>query len=430
MTVFPFAGLRHLVWPRRSRAPFHPATRKLLTARFLRSISQGALLVGFALYLDRLGWSAEHIGMLLGLGGLGVGLLSLLVGVTTDRWGRRSFLLGYQATVVAVSLMLVFTENPVAILLATLIGGFGRGQAGSAGPFAPAEGAWLAEAVQPADRGAVFSLNAGLGFFGMALGAALAGVIPLLQHWWPGALAYRALFALSALGALAVLLLLLTTPGGRGSNAAERARNAAAGQLDRRAQNRALYLLMFTNAFNGVAIGLTSPLIAYWFDLKFGVGPGGLGPVFAITFILTGLAAFATGALTRAFGIVRSVVVGRGLGLGLLLLLPVLPSYGLAAAVYALRSAVSRGTVGARQALAVSLVDDSRRGLATSVNAVSMIVPATIGPVLAGFMLQGGHLEMPFFLAAALQLVYMVLYVRNFRGYEPKQTESKVRGKV
>ena len=401
----------------------------MLAARFLRSISQGALLVGFALYLDRLGWSAEHIGALLGLGGLGAGLLSLLVGVTTDRWGRRSFLLGYQATVVMVSLILVFTANPVAILAATLIGGFGRGQAGSAGPFAPAEGAWLAEAVQPADRGAVFSLNAGLGFFGMALGAAVAAVIPFLQHWWPGALAYRALFALSALGAFAVLLLLLVTPGGRGSNAAEDSPDAAAGHPERRAQNRALYLLMFTNAFNGVAIGLTSPLIAYWFDLKFGVGPGGLGPFFAITFILTGLAAVATGALTRAFGIVRSVAVGRGLGLGLLLLLPVLPSYGLAAAVYALRSALSRGTVGARQALAVSLVDDSRRGLATSLNAVSMILPAAVGPVLAGFMLQGGHLEMPFFLAAALQLVYMVLYVRIFRRYEPQRSESDQPGR-
>jgi MFS family permease len=175
---------------------------------------------------------------------------------------------------------------------------------------------------------------------------------------------------------------------------------------------------MVTNAFNGVAIGLTGPLIAYWFYLKFAMGPGKLGPVLAVTFVLTGLAALATGALTRSFGIVRSVVVGRALGLGLLVLLPLTPTYHLAAAAYALRSALSRGTVGARQALAVNLVGDARRGLATSLNTVSMILPATVGPVIAGMLLERGHLALPFFFAAVLQLIYLVLYTALFRRRE------------
>jgi len=36
---------------------------------------------------------------------------------------------------------------------------------------------------------------------------------------------------------------------------------------------------------------------------------------------------------------------------------------------------------------------------------------------------------MPFFLAAALQLVYMVLYVRIFSRYEPQRTESDQPGR-
>lgn len=403
----------------RSLTNLEPATRGLLLARFLRSLGQGALFVGFALYLDRLGWSAARIGLLLGAGGLGAGLLSLVVGIVSDRWGRRRFLLFYQATLAAMSLLLVFTANPTAILVATLVGGFGRGQAGSAGPFAPAEGAWLAEAVRADNRGAVFSANAALGFFGMATGALIAGTVPFAQRWLPGATAYRVLFALSALGALAVLLVLAATPGGGGPGETRAPVQTLSRAEGRRAENRALALLVFTNAFNGIAIGLTAPLIAYWFDLKFGVGPGALGPVFAGTFLLTGLSALATGALTRAFGIVNSVVVGRSIGLGFLLALPLLPSYWLAAAAYALRSAVSRGTIGARQALAVSLVSDRRRGLATSLNAVSIILPATAGPVITGYFLQRGHLDLPFFLAAILQVVYLVLYAKLFRPYEP-----------
>lgn len=395
------------------------ATRKLLVARFLRSIGQGGLFVGFALYLDRLGWRSDRIGLLLGLGALGAAVLSLAVGVVSDRWGRRRFLLIYQTTLIAVSVLMVFTASPAAIVVATMVGGFGRGQAGAAGPFAPAEGAWLAEAISPKDRGAVFSLNAALGFFGMAIGGLAAGAIPFIQRWLPGPSAYRVLFALSSAGAVAVLLVLATTAGGAGAVESSDYLAHAGQPASRQTENRALILLVFTNAFNGIAMGLTGPLIAYWFDLKFGVGPGALGLVFAGTFLLTGLCALATGALTRAFGIVNSVIVGRGVGLGLLLALPLLPTYGLAAVAYGLRSAVSRGTVGARQALAVGLVGDRRRGLATSLNAVSMILPATAGPVVTGYLLQHGHLALPFFLAAGLQVGYLILYGRFFRQYEP-----------
>lgn len=407
-----------------ARARLHPATRNLLAARFVRSLAQGGLLVGFALYLDRLGWTGGEIGSLLGAGMLGGGLLGLLVGVTTDRFGRKQFLLVYQAAVAIVSLVLVFTESPVWILAGTLIAGFGRGQAGAAGPFAPAEGAWLAEAVRPESRGVVYSLNAALGFFGMATGALAAGAIPFVQRWLPGAAAYRVLFALSVASALVVLVLLSVTPGGGGhapkkpDAEIEREAREAAREV-RRGENRAMVLLAITNAFNGLGIGLVGPLIAYWFDIRFGVGPGAIGPVFFVTFLLTAVASLVTGALTRRFGLVRSVVAGRGIGVGLLVTLPLAPTYVLAAAIYAVRSAASRGTIGARMAMAVSLVGDARRGLATSLNTVSFILPATIGPVIGGYLLEAGHLELPFFIGAALQLVYLVLYAWIFRRYEP-----------
>ena len=395
-------------------ASLHPATRNLLAARFIRSVGQGALIVGFALYLDRLGWSGGRIGLILGTGSLGGGLLGLLVGVTADRWGRRRFLLAFEAMLAGLSLLLVFTAKPAILFGATLLGGFGRGQAGAAGPFAPAEGAWLSETVRPQDRGVVYSVNAGLGFFGMALGALLAGAIPFLWRWFPGAVAYRALFVLSALGAVAVFALMAATPGG-----GPVAQTAPAPAAIRRRENRALGLLVLTNAFNGISMGLTMPLIAYWFALKFGVGPGELGPFFMVTYVLTGLASLATGILTRTLGLVGTVIVGRGLGVGLLAILPLLPTFGLASVAYVVRSAAGRGTIGARQALAIGLVGDDRRGLAVSLNLASMILPSTVGPVIAGYLLQGGHLALPFFLGAGLQLIYLALYAALFRRYEP-----------
>jgi predicted MFS family arabinose efflux permease len=111
------------------------------------------------------------------------------------------------------------------------------------------------------------------------------------------------------------------------------------------------------------------------------------------------------------------VIRSRSVGLALLVLLPLMPLYELAALMYVLRSVFNRGTVGARQALTIGLVRDQRRGLATSLNAVSMQLPQSVGPSVAGLFLHAGRFALPFYVAALLQGAYLVAYARVFRGY-------------
>ena len=125
--------------------------------------------------------------------------------------------------------------------------------------------------------------------------------------------------------------------------------------------------------------------------------------------------------MSHRLGLVRSVVWGRGLGLVLLLFLPLMPLYWLASLVYILRSALNRGTVGARQALVVGAVGDERRSFAVSLNALSMQLPQSFGPAVAGALIGAGWLATPFYLAAALQGVYVWLYSRVFTPFERPQ---------
>ncbi|MGE5300145.1 MAG: hypothetical protein ACM3MB_04180 [Acidobacteriota bacterium] len=73
----------------------HPTTVRLLLSRTLRSIGQGSLVVDFSLYLHALHWSGFAIGLVLTGSGLFGGALSLLVGASSDRLGRKPFLLVY-----------------------------------------------------------------------------------------------------------------------------------------------------------------------------------------------------------------------------------------------------------------------------------------------------------------------------------------------
>ena len=407
----------------------------MLLARAFRSVGQGALVVDLALYLHALGWTGFAIGLVLSGAGLFGALLSLGVGIASDRLRRRPFLLIYEGIVLVCSIAAFLTSQLIILSCAIVAAGFGRGANGAAGPFSPVEQAWLAEEVLPERRGRVYSLNTALGFFGMGFGALFAilpsvlsgpfGQVNSNNLMYPSS--YRPLFIIVGLATIVNLVLLWNA---KEQYAASR-HSATRSTKDTdpsafKRENRMLTGLVLLNSFNGMAIGFTGPLISYWFALRFGVGPEAIGPVMSATFIITGAASLITGKMTERIGIVRSVVWARLIGLVMLIALPLMPFYWLASLVYLLRSAFNRGSVGARQALTVGLVRDERRGLATSLNAVSMQLPQSVGPSIAGYLFSAGDLVLPFYIGALLQGIYVFAYGRFFRDYNLPHTVANV----
>ena len=391
------------------------ATRFLLGARAVRSVAQGALVADLSLYLHALGWGGLAIGLVLTGAGLCAAVLSLVIGTLSDRSRRKPFLIWNEVLTVCCGLAPLLSTSPAVLAASIVLGGFGRGLNGAAGPFAPAEQAWLAEAVPAVDRGWVYSLNNALGFFGMALGALTAVLPGLWADTLPPQRAYALLFLLVIGGALLNLgLLLVAKESGRGGVPIAKAH----APRQHRWENHLLWRLGRLNALNGLSMGLTGPLIAYWFALKFHAGPDSIAPVMSATFALTGVMALYTGRLAIRHGLSRAVVWSRGIGVLLLLALPFMPWFWLAALVYMLRLASGGASVGARQAQVVTLVRDERRGLAASVNAASFQIPQSAGPGIAGPLIAAGLFVTPFCLAAALQFVYVLGYDRLFSRYD------------
>ncbi len=384
----------------------------LIAARGLRSVAQGALAVDFSLYAQALGWSARFLGFTLGVGMLLGAGLTALVGPLSDRIGRRRFLLAYDAAVLAASLLALATPARTPLALAALVGGFGRGANGAAGPFAPVEQAWLA-GLAPVERlGRVLSFNMAVGFTGMMSGALLAALPGLASKGPAPAAAYRPLFFLSALAAALVFAVVYRLPEPAwGLRRGERAPLAAR-------ERELIVRLGLVNTLNGLGIGLVAPLLPLWFALRFGRGPGTIAPVVAAGLLLAALSSLLGGRLSGRVGTVRTVVTMRAIGLGFLLAMPWAPNFGVAAALYAGRSASNRGTAGARQALALGLVDGRRRGLAASVNSLSIQLPRALGPILAGLMISHGELNLPLLLAALCQGGYLLLYPLLFASHD------------
>lgn len=401
----------------------HSTTKRLIITRFIRSLGQGILVVDFVLYLHALNWSSVAIGLLLSINGLFGGILTLLIGLISDKLGRKSFLLLYEFILLLCCIVAFFSTNHLLLATAAILGGFGRGGNGSSGPFSPAEQAWLSETITPNQRGRIYSLNATMGFFGMGLGALMATLPAWWANWLSGATAYRPLFIILGLATIINLLLLASIKETYHPQQHLDTKNNQKHQHQEevstsKQENQILVKLVLLNIFNGAAIGLIGPLISYWFALRFHIGPAHIAPVIAATFFSTALSSLVTGRLSERFGLVQSVVWTRSLGLILMLLLPLMPNYWTCSVVYLLRSTLNRGSAGTRQALVIGLVRNHRRGLASSLNAVSMQIPRAFGPILGGYLLGLHQLTLPFYVAAFLQGAYLLLYKRTFQSYK------------
>jgi MFS family permease len=416
----------------------HPTTKRLLIIRGLRSVGQGAMVVDLTLYLSDLHWSGAAIGgVTTGAGLLGSALI-LLVGILSDRLGRKPFLLIYEALTFFCAICACFTTMALFLVAAIVIAGFGRGQNGEAGPFGPAEQSWLAFHIGQANRGPVFSLNNAVSFIGMAVGSLLGGIPAWIGSADP-VVNYRPIFLLVAVVSLLCVVMIAYTRDENqiAPNAGEKQDNAAYRDQPKpervvadpvsersvtRQENLSLLKLALVNSLNGFGGGLASPLIAYWFYLRYGVDPATIGTTLAIGFVLTGISSIFNGIMARKMGMVKSVTWMRLIGSAMMLAMPFMPTFTLASVMFIIRGAVNRGTIGNRVALSASLTRDQRRGFATSIYSLSTRLPSSVGPSISGAMFDAGLLSLPFTITAGLQLANAFIYQRLFRSYDKLST--------
>jgi len=161
---------------------------------------------------------------------------------------------------------------------------------------------------------------------------------------------------------------------------------------------------------------------AYWFYLRFGVNPSTLGAIFFGANMFAGVSALLASRLASRIGLVKTMVFTHLPSNVLLILVPLMPTLPLAISVLLLRFSISQMDVPTRQSYTMAVVHPEERSAAAGITGVARTVGASIAPVFVGLMFARPSLmNLPFFIAGTLKIVYDLLLYRGFVTHLPTE---------
>ncbi len=381
----------------------------LFLARFLRLFAYGALSVILVFYLTGQGLSERQTGLLLTMTLLGDTAVSLWITTRADRVGRRRMLIAGALLMFAAGLIFAGTRSFAWLLIAATIGVISP-SGNEVGPFLSIEQAALSQLVPPRDRTHVFAWYTLAGGMATASGALAAGLAA-------GVAGNRAIVL--AYAAFGVLLAILFS---RVSVSAEVAKPEEAIHARGKIPPVVFRLagLFALDAFGGGFV--VQSFAAYWFYLRFGVKPAALGGIFFGANVFAGLSALAASRLAARFGLVRTMVFTHLPSNVLLILVPLMPNLQLAILLLLVRFSISQMDVPTRQSYTMAMVRPEERSAAAGITGVARTTGAAVAPVIAGFLFARPEwINLPFFIAGGLKIVYDLLLYRAFVSVHPPE---------
>jgi MFS family permease len=397
----------------------------LFVTRFARLFAYGSLSVILVFYLIGLGLTEAQAGLVLTLTLAGDVVVSLYLTTRADRIGRRRMLIIGSILMAAAGLAFALTSNLLFLVIAGTIGVISP-SGNEVGPFLSIEQAALSHIVPASARTEVFAWYTLAGSLATALGALFGGgLTQALQHTtMTHVQSYRVVVFLYAVLGVALAFVFLRLSKSVEVNPVSKGPVSSSSVAHifgiARSRNVVLKLsgLFALDSFAGGFV--VQSFAAYWFYLRFGVEPAALGAIFFWANVLAGISTLFASRLASRIGLIRTMVVTHLPSNILLILVPLMPNLSLAVLVLLLRFSISQMDVPTRQSYTMAVVPAEERSAAGGFTGVARTTGAAISPLFVGFMFaRTSWINVPFFLAGALKILYDLLLYKEFVKIPP-----------
>jgi len=383
----------------------------LLISRSARSISLIFVTLAFSLYLSKLGYSVVLIGLIFIPIILFNMVLSLFLGIIGDRYGySRSLIVGEIFPLIGLA-GLSLSTNVYVIVASAIMTGITGTAGGMRGAFSPGTTAFVASnwpsEVDRVTRIANMTVVASL--------SSIIGSLLLVSHgyligYFGSIGAFRFLFGVSFVVLFISFISLFFLK--------ERRRPKKTTRVMKKESLSYLLRILWPNLINGSAIGLFSPLLPLWFELRFHISVSSVGDVFTAAYAATALGSYLSGrylnsAHIRAINVSSITRFIQGL---FLILIAFSPIGIMAFSLYAVRSVVAGMGSPMRTAINIRGIGNEDYGTASSIQGIATRASQSTSG-LAGYLMDF-YLPFPLLLGGSLQVFGSAVYYRIVRNWE------------
>jgi predicted MFS family arabinose efflux permease len=168
-------------------------------------------------------------------------------------------------------------------------------------------------------------------------------------------------------------------------------------------------------------------IVAYWFFVRWGLGPEQLALVFFAANALAGVSFFAASWVASRIGLLNTMVFTHLPSNVLLVMVPFMPSPALAVMLFLARTSISQMDVPTRQSYTMAVVEPQERTAAAGITNVSRSLTTALSPPLAGIALGAGAFSVPFVIGGVLKIAYDLLVYASFRAIRPPEEVARGR---
>ena len=395
--------------------------QRIILARALRMFGYGFASVLLGVTLASAGFTPLQVSLLLTIALIGDVVAIAFVALFADRFGRRRTLVLFALLMALAGIAFAFSQNLFILLLAAFFGTINPSSTSENAPFTAIEQAILPQTCSSQYRTDIFARYNLVAQVSGAIGG-LAVTLPDMLHQVlgiginDGIHGMFMVYGVVGLTAGAVFIGM--------SKQVEplpiAKRRPATGRQVLTKQSRPIILrLASLFALDAFAGGLAvQALMAYWFLERFHVSLEELGLLFFGANLLAALSLPIAARLSKRFGMLKTMVFTHLPAQVFLILVPLMPTFWLAALFLLCRQSLSKMDVPTRQAYIMELVVPEERTAAASFTTMTRSVATSISPVVAGTLFTGTLLALglPFLFGGGLEIFYDILLYRIFRN--------------
>lgn len=401
----------------------------LLTTRAMRTFGMSYLSFLLPIYLRSINFSYAEIGLYVLVTTLSSSFLVIVSGFLGDLWSKK-YTLFLMSGIPVFSYALLLSRVPTLVFLSSLFGitmGGGGGGAGG-GPVAPLTSSMIAERSSGNLRTKVYSfMMVASTITGVAGSVLSSAVISFVKDY------FLVLFSLSLVlefaGAILVLLIREESKandakmeGKSTENAREDSvvngkrqgtRDSKTGLIPRRSLITILKVSLAGGA-GSLGLGLVIPFIPLYMK-HLGASDLAVSEAYDVSYASIALVTLFSYKLETALGSLNGIVLLRGVGSALLVLMPLVPSFLYVASIYVVRTSLYQAALPMRLNMTMDLYDKGERSRGASISGLFRRLPYGIGSSVGSLVITQGLYVLDFLGAGAISLLDPILYYYFFK---------------